>query len=541
MMTTPPPGMDDPNDELLIASIQSILLSQERGRLQQIEQQIEATRVGAQSEREALREQVRDLLRDVETLRQTARASEERARDLHVQVELLRRKAQADSEGLVARLTPVFSDLMSRQIRDSRDEMAEALGPVMGEAIRVQIRESRQDMVEALYPVIGETVQRAIGEFTHELQRNIDARIKSAIGPKSVVRMAWARARGVQSSAVILRDALPFSIQEIFLIQHGSGLLLAHSHPGSAEVVDSDLISGMLTAIRDFVHDSFGQGQPDKELDEVQYGDQRIIIQSGRVAYLAVVITGVEPEGFRAKLRQFVSDLHVRYETTLRSYNGDPTTLPNFQPRLGRLIAETTGSRAVGPRRLSRVQRLVLVGGALLGLALVYLACFYIRFTIALLPVAFPSPTPTQTLTPSPTATASLTPTPTHTPTRTPTPTHTPTRTPTPTDTPTLTPTPTHTHTPTATFTPSATPTPIEAWAVGHVWVHRAPRLDSERFAILVRDTPVIVLTSSGEWMEVRWFDQLPWLYGWQRGWVHKQWIGLLHPIPAGSVTPVVP
>ena len=112
MMTTPPPGMDDPNDELLIASIQSILLSQERGRLQQIEQQIEATRVGAQSEREALREQVRDLLRDVETLRQTARASEERARDLQVQVELLRRKAQADSEGLVARLTPVFGDLM---------------------------------------------------------------------------------------------------------------------------------------------------------------------------------------------------------------------------------------------------------------------------------------------------------------------------------------------------------------------------------------------------------------------------------------------
>jgi cell division septation protein DedD len=541
MMTTPPPGMDDPNDELLIASIQSILLSQERGRLQQIEQQIEATRVGAQTEREALREQVRDLLRDVETLRQTARASEERARDLQVQVELLRRKAQADSEGLVARLTPVFGDLVGRQIRDSRDEMAEALGPVMGEAIRVQVRESRQDMVEALYPVIGETVQRALGEFTHELQRNIDARVKAAIGPRSVVRMAWARARGVQSSAVILRDALPFSIQEIFLIQHGSGLLLAHSHPGSAEVTDSDLISGMLTAIRDFVHDSFGQGQPDKELDEVQYGDQRIIIQNGRAAYLAVVITGVEPEGFRAKLRQFLSDLHVRYETALRSYNGDPTTLPNFQPRLGRLIAETTGSRAVGPSGLSRVQRLVLVGGGLLGLVLVYLACFYVRFTVALLPVAFPSPTPTQTLTPSPTATASLTPTPTHTPTRTPTPTHTPTRTPMPTDTPTLTPTPTHTHTPTATFTPSATPTPVEAWAVGHVWVFRAPRLDSERFAILVRDTPVIVLTSSGEWMEVMWFDQLPWLHGWQRGWVHMQWIGLLHPIPAGSVTPAVP
>ncbi len=169
--------------------------------------------------------------------------------------------------------------------------MAEALGPIMGEAIRVQIRDSRKDMIEALYPVIGATVQRAVGEFTKEFQRNIDARLKATFGPQGMVRTAMARMRGVSSAELALRDLLPFSIKEIFLIQHGSGLLLAYSHPGSTEVADSDLISGMLTAIRDFVHDSFGHGDEDKELDEIQYGDERIIIQSGRAAYLAVVIT----------------------------------------------------------------------------------------------------------------------------------------------------------------------------------------------------------------------------------------------------------
>ena len=54
-----------------------------------------------------------------------------------------------------------------------------------------------------------------------------------------------------------------------------------------------DLISGMLIAIRDFVDHSFGHlPTKDKELDEIKYGDERIIIQSGRAAYLAVVITG---------------------------------------------------------------------------------------------------------------------------------------------------------------------------------------------------------------------------------------------------------
>ena len=140
-------------------------------------------------------------------------------------------------QGLIARVTPVLGDVIGRTIHDSR-----------------------KDMVEALYPVIGESVQRAVGEFTKEFQRNIDARLKAAFGPRGMLRTAAARMRGVSPAQLALRDSLPFSIREMFLIQHGSDLLLAHSHPGSTEVADSDLISGVLTVIRDFVRDSFGYG-----------------------------------------------------------------------------------------------------------------------------------------------------------------------------------------------------------------------------------------------------------------------------------------
>ena len=337
-----PEKPDGENLDPLI-SIRSILLSDVSDRLREIERQIETSQNQSQSEDESLRQQLNELLAELDRLQQLARETDHRSRDLDTEIEILRRKAQADSEGLIARVTPILGDMISRTIRDSRDEMAEALGPIMGEAIRVQIRDSRKDMVEALYPVIGETVQRAVGEFTKEFQRNIDARLKATFGPQGMVRTAVARMRGVSSAELALRDSLPFSIKEIFLIQHGSGLLLAYSHPGSTEVSDSDLISGMLTAIRDFVRDSFGHGDEDKELDEVQYGDERIIIQSGRAAYLAVVTTGVEPEGFRARLHVFVSELHVKYEKSLAQYNGDPTTLPNLQPKIARLVAETTG------------------------------------------------------------------------------------------------------------------------------------------------------------------------------------------------------
>jgi hypothetical protein len=67
------------------------------------------------------------------------------------------------------------------------------------------------------------------------------------------------RTVGIPESTLLLRDALPFQVTEVFLVERQSGLLLQHlSHdPETAE--DSDLVSGMLTTIRDFVQDTFGR------------------------------------------------------------------------------------------------------------------------------------------------------------------------------------------------------------------------------------------------------------------------------------------
>jgi len=524
MSVSPPPE----TTEQLLDAIQSILLTKEREQLQAVQREADLFRHQAQSQIEALQEQARDLRTALEQARQIARDNEHRTRDLQTEVEILRRKAQADSEGMVARITPVVGDMIGRAVRDSREDMAEALGPVIGEAIRVQIRDSRKDMTEALYPIIGETVQKAVGEFSREFQRNIDARIKSTFGPEGMMRTAFARMRGVSPAELALRDALPFTIREMFLIQRESGLLMAHVHPGTAEVTDSDLISSMLTAIRDFVRDSFGQGQEDKELDEVQYGDLRIVIQSGRAIYLAVVYTGVEPEGFRAKLRHFISELHVKYEASLKQFSGDPTTLPNLQPKIARLVAELTGDKSDQPKGLTRTQRIGIGIGVLLGLVLIGLGCFYSQFTVNLLPYAFPSATPTLTFTPSPTATA------TSTPTLTPTPTATPTATPTSTPTPTATSTPTNTATPTLSPTPTYTPTPIKAIARGNVWVRSAPSPDAPRFLVLFDGTPVTVLSAFGPWVEIEW--ETP--EGHQHGWTILAWVEIREPIPAERVTP---
>ncbi|CAG0962633.1 hypothetical protein ANAEL_00721 [Anaerolineales bacterium] len=490
-------------------SIRSILLSDVFNRLQEIERQIEATRDQSQSDDENLRQKLDELLAELDRLSQFAHEVDGHSRDLKAEIETLRRRIQSDSDGLITRVTPFIGDMIGQTIRDSRDEMAEVLGPVMGEAIRVQIRDSRKDMVEALYPIIGETVQRAIGQFSREFQRNIDARLRASFGPQGFFRTLSARLRGISPSQLALRDSIPFSIQEIFIIQHGSGLLIAHSHPGSHDVVDSDLIGAMLTAIRDFVHDSFEDGREDKELDEIQYGDRGIIIQSGRTAYVAAVVTGVEPEGFRSKLHDFIAELHVKYESAFKQYQGDPSALPNLQPKIARLVEETTNGAAV-LRPMSRKAKFGWIMAFILFILFIALSCFYLRFTIALYPLAFPSPTNAVT------------------PTSTATPTSTNTSTPTPTSTPTSTPTPT------STAMAIFTATPYKAMINGNVWIRRSPDVWASRVEILFVNTPVTVLSLYDTWIEVEWTDG----QGYHRGWVPSRWVTLLEPVPLDQITP---
>ncbi|GIV94037.1 MAG: hypothetical protein KatS3mg056_2746 [Chloroflexus sp.] len=76
----------------------------------------------------------------------------------------------------------------------------------------------------------------------------------------------------------------------------------------------------MLTAIRDFARDALGEGD---ELGAISYESRQIVIASGSAAYLAAVITGVEPRGFREELRQTLVAIHEGRYDRLRNFAGD--------------------------------------------------------------------------------------------------------------------------------------------------------------------------------------------------------------------------
>jgi len=227
-------------------------------------------------------------------------------------------------------------DALKMQIQDE-DALIDTITPVIAGAIRTNISESREEMIDALYPIMGKLVQRSVAEAMRDLAQRIDQQMRRALDVKSFWRRLNARLRGISDADMFMRDALPLAVDEIFLIHRETGLLLLHlSQDGSPEE-DSDIISGMLTAINEFTQDAFGRTD-EESLNEIQYGGRSILLEAAHFVYIAVVIDGFESSDFRSNMREVMIAIEHRHASLLRHYNGDATALQESQALLATLL-----------------------------------------------------------------------------------------------------------------------------------------------------------------------------------------------------------
>ncbi|MDZ7333162.1 MAG: OmpA family protein [candidate division KSB1 bacterium] len=265
--------------------------------------------------------------------------------------ELVRLKKQiADKEALIESLDPIIADLLERKIASSKEEMAAALAPVMGDAIRHQIAEAKDDVVDALYPIIGKTIRKSVAEAMKKLVETINQRIDQALRRSLFKKRLEAKLTGVSESELVLKESLPFQIQQIFLIHKESGLLLSHvSVPNAEEKVDEELIGGMLTAIQNFVVEAFA-GESKQDLNAIQYGDLNIIVEPASYFYLACVTSGIEPAQFKEDVQNLNRKIHNRFYKLLRYFDGDITKFGDIPQLLTNFIRKY-GTRSLQPAK----------------------------------------------------------------------------------------------------------------------------------------------------------------------------------------------
>lgn len=254
------------------------------------------------------------------------REAQKRVNTLEHDVTVLREMIE-DRESLIESLEPVISDLLERKTIESKEEMVEALSPIMGAAIKKQVAEAKDDVVDALYPVIGKTIRKSIAEAMKNLIDSVNQKIDKTLRSTLFIRRIQSKITGVSEAELALKDSIPYKVEEVFLIHKSSGLLIGHvSAADAASKVNTELISGMLTAIQNFINESFSKDS-DSDLDEIKYGDSTILMEAGHYSYLAIVVSGIVPTNFYDNLHKLDRRIHNYFYKQLRKFDGDKSKL----------------------------------------------------------------------------------------------------------------------------------------------------------------------------------------------------------------------
>ncbi|MGK7892249.1 MAG: OmpA family protein [Xenococcus sp. (in: cyanobacteria)] len=239
---------------------------------------------------------------------------------------------QSQPQSIAKAIAPEVALSIEEQIVIDEDAISRALGSEMGKAIKAQIELERDAMVDALYPVIGSTISK----YMVEVVQSINAKIEETLSPQGFSRKIRAKMQGVSEAELIFKEAIGYRVSAIFLIHKASGLVIREIQPNTENILDSDMIAGMLTAIRSFANDCIASSS---ELDEIDYGNSRILLETAGYCYIAVVINGEPEQQFRDRIRQTFSQIVLKYGKQIEDYNGDPKTIsPSIQLLLEKLI-----------------------------------------------------------------------------------------------------------------------------------------------------------------------------------------------------------
>jgi OOP family OmpA-OmpF porin len=208
-----------------------------------------------------------------------------------------------------------------------------ALTPTVEQALKESVKRDPSALVNAIFPVIGPAIRKSIAETFNKLVQSLNQALDHSFSARGVKWRLEAARTGRSFAEVVLAHTLVYRVEQVFLIHKRTGLLLLHVLAPNIKAQDAALVSSMLTAIQDFVQDSF-RVSPGEALHTLQVGELTIWVESSPLATLAAVIRGHAPYDFRTVLQKSLEEIHGEHLEALNRFDGDASMFELARPRI---------------------------------------------------------------------------------------------------------------------------------------------------------------------------------------------------------------
>ena len=117
---------------------------------------------------------------------------------------------------------------------------------------------------------------------------------------------------------------------------HDSGMLIRRWSRTQGMVHDSDIMSGMLIVLQEFVRDSFDDRGG--TLEQLRFGQRQVLMLRGQHAVLAAVIVGRYLNNLPRKLQIAVWEFERSHADILAQWDGNVALLPQADLIAARFI-----------------------------------------------------------------------------------------------------------------------------------------------------------------------------------------------------------
>ncbi|CCV06256.1 conserved hypothetical protein [Mesorhizobium metallidurans STM 2683] len=223
--------------------------------------------------------------------------------------------------------------LPSAAARASHAQLGEALAPAVERAVQRSIQKNPRTLTDILYPVFLPAIRKSIGEKIDQTFQSLNESLRHIFTWHGLKWRFEAWRTGTSFSEVVLKHSLVYRVEHVFLINRNSGLLITHVTAENATSEDPQLISSMLSAIQDFVKDSFNEKEQ-SGLDTIRFGELRLWSEVGPFATLVAVIRGNPPEELHEVIRDVLLRIHDECSQALEQFDGDSSQLVGVETQL---------------------------------------------------------------------------------------------------------------------------------------------------------------------------------------------------------------
>jgi hypothetical protein len=171
-----------------------------------------------------------------------------------------------------------------------------------------------------------DSVRLEVGDGDETAYITFNVRILGPPPPSiwDVIYWPWSLITALLAGVIIFVFARWFfakiHIDEVFLI-YRNGSLISHCVIERESDIDEDIFSNMLTAIQEFIRDSFKEVE-DAPVKKIEFGKQKIIIERGKEVYLAVVYSGLDTKRNLQPIKEATEEIEKKFATELANWDG---------------------------------------------------------------------------------------------------------------------------------------------------------------------------------------------------------------------------